>query len=290
MRKCLRIALTACAVAVVAIPAAAGDDGDDIDPKSLPWDKAYVQLGGFLAGMDSGFRIGSSNVGVGVVLDVEQALGLDETQVAFRLDGAYRFTRNRRHKLDFSWFSMNRSAARTLGPGEEIRIPDPDDPDNDIVITDTTIESKFNFDIYKIKYKYSFLLDQRVDVFVGGGFYVMPMEFGLGEQGADSTDETITAPLPVLSVGVDVALARKWQLRQEFDLMYLRISGFTGTINDFNLGLERSLSKSIALGLGVDSLQVAVQAEGSGDYPGVDFDGTVEFKYVGLQFYVRGRL
>jgi len=281
--------LAVVAISVFVAPAVAEGDGEEIDPKSLPWDRAHVQLGGFLAAMDSGLRFSSSTAGVGVILDVEEALGLDETQVAFRFDGAYRFTKNRKHKFDVTWFSMNRSADRTLGPDEEIVIPDPDDPDGEIVLTDTTIESKFNYDIFKLKYKYSFLLDQRVDVFVGGGLYVMPIEFGIGEQGSTATDESITAPLPVLSAGVNVALAEKWFLRQEFDLMYLKISGFTGRISDFNLGLERTLTKSISLGLGVESLAISVEAETSSDSPGVDFAGSVEFQYVGLQFYLRGR-
>ena len=289
MRRCLCVVIAAIAISVFVAPAVAEGDGEEIDPKSLPWDRAHVQLGGFMAAMDSGFRIGSSTAGLGAVLDVEELLGLEETQVSFRFDGAFRFTKNRKHKFDFTWFSMNRSAERTLGPDEEITIPDPDDPDGEIVLTNMTIESKFNYDIFKIKYKYSFLLDKRVDVFVGGGFYVMPIEFGLGEQGANGTDESITAPLPVLSAGVNVALAKKWFLRQEFDLMYLKIGGFTGQISDFNLGLERTVAKRLALGLGVESLNISVESETSGDYPGVDFTGSVEFQYVGLQFYIRGR-
>lgn len=276
-------------VLIVLAPAFADEGKEETDPRPLPWDRAYVQLGGFVTALDSSFRVGSSNVGVGVSLDVEAALGLEESLLAFRFDGGVRFTKRKKHRLDVTWFSMDRTAVRTIGPDEEIRIPDPDDPDNDIVLTDTTIESKFNFDIVKVKYKYSFLLDHRVDVFIGGGLYVMPIEFGLGEQDQNPTAESITAPLPVISSGVNVSLAEKWVLRQEFDLMYLSVSGFTGQVSDFNLAVERDLGKSIALGLGLDSLQIEVESEDEGDYPGVDFEGKVEFRYFGLQFYLRGR-
>ena len=49
------------------------------------------------------------------------------------------------------------------------------------------------------------------------------------------------------------------------------------------------MTKNFALGLGVESLLISVESEESGEYPGVDFEGAVEFKYAGLQLYVRGR-
>jgi hypothetical protein len=36
-------------------------------------------------------------------------------------------------------------------------------------------------------------------------------------------------------------------------------------------------------------LFISVESDTGEEFPGVDFAGTVEFQYIGLQFYLRGR-
>lgn len=61
-------------------------------------------LGVFVSATDTSFRIGS---GIGLNIDTEEALGLDATNTVFRADALWRFTDNKRHRLDFTWFSLN---------------------------------------------------------------------------------------------------------------------------------------------------------------------------------------
>lgn len=69
-------------------------------------------------------------------------------------------------------------------------------------------------DIYELAYSYSFLQDDRIDLAVGIGFYIMPMDFGLKVSGLvdEEGSERFTAPLPVLGLRMDVALTPKWFL------------------------------------------------------------------------------
>lgn len=69
-----------------------------------PWEKFGVNLGVFVSATDTSFRIGS---GIGLNIDTEEALGLDATNTVFRVDALWRFTDNKRHRLDFTWFSLN---------------------------------------------------------------------------------------------------------------------------------------------------------------------------------------
>jgi hypothetical protein len=48
------------------------------DPKDYPWKTGYLNLGGYVASLDSTFRIGESNLGIGIDLDVEEFLGSDQ--------------------------------------------------------------------------------------------------------------------------------------------------------------------------------------------------------------------
>jgi hypothetical protein len=280
VRTCLVLAVAA--ILLAAPTTLAEDDAAKSERAYAPWDRAFVQLGGFLMTTDSGFRIGSSNLGLGIDLNVEKFLGLKQTNVAFRFDGGWRFTKNGRHALAFSWFSLKRSGENVLT--EDITVP----PDDEVILEGTTIDSIFNFDIFKTKYAYSFLLDDRMDLRVGGGLYVMPLEYGLGVRGETKTRESITAPLPVVSFGLNFALSRKWSLRQEVDFLYLAISDFVGSITDFNFAVEWRAWKRVALGLGIESLDIEIQSSSDSGYPGISFDGKIAFRYTGLQFYVRG--
>ena len=55
----------------------------------------------------------------------------------------------------------------------------------------------------------------------------MPIEFGVKAivdgVGAQRLEEDITAPLPVIDVGLDLAITAKWLVRQELELFYLKI-------------------------------------------------------------------
>lgn len=77
-----------------------------------PWEKFAANFGVFLSATDSNFRIGS---GVGVDIDVEELFGLDSTSTVFRTDALWRFSKNRRHRLAFSWFAFRRDGTRQIG-------------------------------------------------------------------------------------------------------------------------------------------------------------------------------
>jgi len=255
------------------------------DPKDYPWKKGYLNLGVYFASIDSAFRLGESNAGLGLELEVEEFLGLDTSDSAFRLDAGYRFGKTIRHKVEFSWFKFHREGSKFLD--EQIEIP-PEQGGGTLGPGEFT--SVFNFDIYKLKYEYSFVFDERADVNVGLGLFIMPIEFGLSAvvngvfQG--SMKEKITAPLPVFGLGFDFAITPKWIIRQQIDFFYLEIGDFKGSISSFNFALEWLTWKHVGFGLGVDSLRVQIEANGS-DYPGIDFRGSLEFSYVGAQLYLK---
>ena len=64
------------------------------DPKDYPWKRGYLNLGYYLSSLDSSFRIGEANLGIGLDVSVEELLGLDTSESTFRIDAGYRFDRN----------------------------------------------------------------------------------------------------------------------------------------------------------------------------------------------------
>ncbi len=250
--------------------------------QDTPWEKFSLDLGYFIANTDTSIRLGS---GLGVSVDVEDLLGLDTTNSAFRVDASWRFTDNRRHRLDFQWFSFRRDGSRTIG--EEIHYKDKDGIEQTID-ADTHVESFFDFDIYEVAYSYSFFQDDRIDLAGSLGLYVMPIEFGLTATGLLNVggSESFTAPLPTLGVRADFAITPKWFFRSGIKVFYLEIGEFSGSILEANAAIEYLPWKHLGFGLGLDSLNVQVEADGE-DYPGIDFKGEVDFQCTGLLLYAK---
>jgi hypothetical protein len=85
---------------------------------------------------------------------------------------------------------------------------------------------------------------------------------------------------------MDVALAPRWFFRSGVQAFYLEYENFVGGILQANAAVEYTPWKHVGIGLGFDTLSVSVEAEDE-DWPGVDFNGKVDFKYTGLQLYLK---
>ena len=111
---------------------------------------------------------GIEDIGAGIVLDAEDALGLDSSMRVLKGDFLYRFGSSRRHNFSFVWSSYHRDATRELLKDKEIN--------GKPIPAGTDLYSKFNIDIFKAGYTYSFFHDDRMNLSFGGGLYVMPIE------------------------------------------------------------------------------------------------------------------
>lgn len=211
---------------------------------------------------------------------MEEALGLDTTSTVFRLAGHWRFSDNMRHRADLSWFALRRDGDTTLG--------------QDIVIDGTTlpigtnVNTSLHVDVYKAAYSYSFLLDDRIDLGIGLGLYVMPISFELNASGllTSEVSENFTAPLPVIGLRADFALTPKWFLRSKFDIFYLEYGQFKGSIYSSSIGVEWKAFKHVGFGAAVDTFNLGIEAEGE-DYPEINLRGQLDYNYVGGLLYVK---
>ena len=262
---------------------------EDRPTRSYTWKKGYLNIGYYFAGLDSSFRLGDQNLGLGLDIDVESLLRLDTTDSSFRIDGGYRFGRTQRHKVEFGWFRFHREGTTFLD--QKIEVPDLPDGSGGSNLGPGTFESVFNFDIIELTYSYSYVFDERVDLNIGAGFYVMPIEFGfigvIDGVGQSTVRESITAPLPAVGLGFDFAITPQWYIRQDADLFYLEIDSYKGGIANLLFALEYLPWKHVGFGAGVNWMQVFVEVDGDTDVPGVDFVGDVEFSYFGALLYLK---
>jgi hypothetical protein len=270
-----------CSVLLLAIalvqPVYAADDFEG------PWERFSVSLGGFGALSSSDVRIGTNVLGAGIDIDVEELLGVSTSQASARLEALYRIGEKRRHRVGLSYFAFRRS-------GNFIATKNIDEGDIQIDIGDT-VDTVYNTDILKLDYAYSFFMDERFNLAVSGGFFVMPIEFEISASpGGETAQADITAPLPVVGFSFDYAISPKWMLKQTFELFYLEFGDFTGGITDTRFSVEWNVWEHWGFGAGLESFRMAVEAtDADEDVPGVNFIGKINTSYIGLSLYARYR-
>jgi len=276
---CKRYALPILIVflAVTVVPCAFAQEA----AKEKPWKRFGINLGANFVNSNSDVRLGTK--GASLSVDVEELLGL-ETTTAFKVDGFWRFTKKRRHRLDFSWFSTRRSGDNVVG------ITDPVDIGDITIEPGATVKTQLNVDIYQVGYSYSFFQDDRLDLAVGAGAFILPISFELDVSQTSgalaATSESVTAPLPVFNLRADVSITPKWFLRTKAQLFYLELGEFRGGITNTVLGIEYLPFKHVGFGLQAESLNIAVEANKE-DYPTIDFVGRFDFQYLGAMLYVK---
>jgi hypothetical protein len=235
---------------VLCQPAYAADDF------AGPWEKFSVSLGGFGVLSSSDVRIGTNVAGAGIDIDVEEALGVDSTVTSARLAALYRLGEKRRHRLGLSWFAFRRDG--TFVAQEDFN-------EGDIIISaGDTVNTVYNTDIFKFDYGYSFFMDERFNLAVSAGLFVMPIELGISASpGGETTQTDITAPLPVVG---------------------------RGGIFDSKFLVEWNVWEHWGFGAGLDTTRFVVEATSQDeDVPGVDFIGRIKMSYFGLMLYAKYR-
>ncbi len=277
-RSLIPLAALTIFMAAICQPAFAEENDTKKNAENLPWEKVSLELGSFLSSASGNVRLSAEGFGIGI--DLEEVLGMDMTTTVFRTGAAWRFTDNRRHRAELSWFAFRSDANTQLG--QDIII------DGTVIPTGSTVNSSYDLDIYKVSYSYSFLQDDRMDIAAAVGIYVMPVGFTLSASGLVNTyvAESITAPLPVLGLRADFALTPKWFLKTNFDLFYLEYQRFKGSIFDSKAAVEYKAFKNVGFGLAVENFGVHVEAEGE-DYPTLDLVGEIEFSYIGAMLYAK---
>lgn len=249
---------------------------EEVGATDTPWKKFSLSLGGFRTALDSKVSMGSGSLGVGLEVDVEDALKLESTTSVFRTEVFYRAGKSRRHKLELSYMDLSRKSTATLKKAIDF---------NDKTYSvGTRVDSIFNLQIIMGGYNYSFFQDDRFNLGLGLGVYVMPIKVSIDASGFGKEETSITAPLPVLSLGADFAFTPKVILKQRLDLFWLEYGNFKGSLTNARLALEYNMFKHLGLGIGLDSFRLRIRAEGE-DYPEIDFTGDIEFSYIGAMLY-----
>jgi hypothetical protein len=228
------------------------------DYSNEPWEKAALYLGAFIVSADTDLKLGGG--GLDVNIDGEEILGLDDLYTTFRGDLIWRITR--RNRVDFTYWASHRD-------GTEALIIDIPDPDGGSFPIGQVVDTKFDIDILRGSYAWSFFKNEHFDLGIAAGLYGMKLDFELKTEGVvggarEKTD--FAFPLPVLGLRGTFALSDKWFIRQQFDYFYVNIADYEGQLLDFLVAVEWNALKYLGLGVGYNYVQMDLEYSGSDDF------------------------
>lgn len=248
------------------------------DSLKYNWERFSVNLGGFLTGMNSDIALGVKQVGLGVTINLEDALGLKTSILALRGEAGYNFGKRKRSAVRFDYFGLFRNSSKVLESDIELG--------DTIFPIGTEVNSRLNIQNFKINYDFNFFMDKRVKLGFTVGLFIMPIDFSTSALGLSEEAVYFVAPLPVLGLQTQFAITPKIYLKQTIEVLYLEISSIKGNIIDFNTRIEYNAWNHIGFGLGIDSNRMSIS--GVKDRENfLDFNGSVKTEYTGLLFFVK---
>ena len=218
----------------------------------------------YVFGATANVSKGGPVLGIGTNVDLTNTLGVDSSTDAFRLDGLYRF--NDRHAIGLSWYRVGLSGSKSLN--EQIQIND------QTIAAGASTTTSLNFNIWRLLYNYSFYRNDKVELGVSPGLYMMQTKFNFAAQGtitspttgtfsATSVNEQLTLPLPSIGLVANFNITPKLQFQSRYDFFYLTINDYTGSMFEFYAGLEYRLMKHFAMGAAFDRLTAELRGSGN---------------------------
>jgi len=148
--KSLSFLLFACVLIWGCLVPTAGKAGEWINPGE---ERFYIVGGAFLPSLDTSVRVDNPNLGIGSEIDLENDLGLDDTQTTFYGSASWRFFP--RHRIGVGYFrfkdEVSATAKRDLQIGDEI------------FQAGASLFTEFKFEIFPIHYSYSFIKREKME-------------------------------------------------------------------------------------------------------------------------------
>ena len=243
------------------------------DSAGFSWDRFTVSAGMFLTGLNDELSLVNQGAGVGLIINLEDALGLKRTTTVFRGELEYNYGKRRRHTLRFEYYGLFRNADKIL--------------ERELVFGDivypigTELKSEFNFQIFRFLYDYNFYVDERIKLGISSGIYIMPMNLSIQSSVYVDENEKFIAPLPVLGFRSAFRITKKVVFKQNIEVLYLSFAEFKGSIVDSKFSIEYFPWTHLGMGLGYNAFRYNVAAYVE-DSPLGSFKGAATSSFTGL--------
>jgi opacity protein-like surface antigen len=209
-----------------------------------PWGAPFnLQVGAFAAEAETKVRLDSSGGALGTSLSFEGDLGVQDSKTLPTFDLTWRFAKH--HALEGSVVSLHRDGTRTL-TGQvnwgDITFP-----------VSATVQSKFDSDIVRAYYRYSFVNEPGGEFAVLLGVHYTRLEAVIATAtGGQSKEAAVDYPLPTIGLRGSARLADNWRVTGFGQILKLKIDEYDGEVINYGLGLEWAYAPNMLAGVGYD--------------------------------------
>ena len=214
-------------------------------------DTFRATLGGFYAESNTAARLSSSTGGAGADVNFEDALGLEDRKWVAEFGAYWRISE--RWRVDLDYVRLSRSATRVLGQqitwgdnifnvGQEVT--------STLTITDTRAAAG-----------YSFFRTPDKEVGLGLGVHMLGYKASIDAGGGGARSESVSAPLPVLSLYAQFALTDTWALSTRSDWLSVEYDKYSGSIRASRFDVVYQPLKHVAVGIGFHTLNLKLDVQ-----------------------------
>ncbi len=208
----------------------------------------------YFSSIDSSFLADSDGGALSTNIDFDRDLDMEDSKDSLLLEGIYRF--NARHRMDFSYYEINRSGERQIG--REITFGD------ETFAANSTVDSEFNFQTLIFTYSYLFHQHDEIDVGITAGLHINEAELKLEtEIGNINESAKQTTPLPVVGVLFNYNLTPNWDINYQTRVFLLEYGDFKGNLTDTKLTFDYNVNQQLGLEFGINRRASELEVEDS---------------------------
>lgn len=250
-----------------------------------PGGESFVFAAGvFLPAFDSVIRLDNTEFNIGDQVDLENDLGLQNSETTAWLRGQWRFSAN--HRVSLSYFQIGRSATATAL--ENITIGEETYP------AGATLSTSFKFRSIPITYHYSFIKSPKHEFSGTAGLQWNTIDLGIkgnayiGGSGVDgNTTADALAPLPLFGLEYSYHANKRWTSGIHGEVFAIHVSdetlNFSGKMFNLRASTEYWFFNNFGVGLAVNWFSMDVDIVDS------DWKGKLNYEYIGPQIYAQTR-
>lgn len=203
--------------------------------------RVTARLGYFWSDAKSKVRLDSSDGQFGTEINFEDDLGLQSSKGLSMLDLNWRL--NLHHRIEASYVSLNRSGDTNVTA--DIRFGD------DVFTIGTEINSKFQTDIWRVAWGWSWINNSKFEFGTLLGLHVTQIEVGIRAlDGRIEENKSTTAPLPTIGLHGTYAFTPKLHLRGFFQWFALEYDKYDGSLFNASAALDYYAFDNFGIGIG----------------------------------------
>jgi hypothetical protein len=233
--------------------------------------KLEIRFGSFLDSIDSKIVRDASDGSIGTDIDLEDVLGLSDSESVLHLDAIYRI--GTYHRLELGYLATSRGGRKTLQ--RDIDFGDEHFP------AGTELDSDFETQIVRLGYAYSLINDPQKEIGVMGGLHLSKVttRIATSTTGQMETSNAAT-PLPVIGLHGALSLGEKMSLSARIQFFRMDFHRYEGSLNFATLDWQRRIGKPTSFGIGYNYYALNLDSRDN------DVRGSLQVRHHGPELFL----